>query len=371
MQRHGCMKKLIVVAAAWAGSWAVATSAGFIGTGCPYRSDYDVDATILVATEAVCGRRNGTMSSVCLINKRCEVVSRFPSSNASVLQVSSGIVGIGNLSDYPEGLALSVSNCKTPFTLNYALFPPQLVNLTFINCPIDYFEFNTIVWPDSPMSLTMTSCEIANQHYNFPPNVVELRLARNRLDIIPPEVVHRPNLRLLDVSLNNLGAITNMDFSSLSVLILDHNSLQSIRNVCFSELLTRFSADNTTISIFQVSNETYEILSSLSRQGSLVLDTLFTPASKANCDAVQGYKANLGPRSTICIVPPLDMVKQLPSSNDTSKQATDSSRNLSWVLLGSVGTLVLVVAAIYIWHRHKVAGAADKLPTKDTWEYLS
>ncbi|KAG9398796.1 hypothetical protein AC1031_014114 [Aphanomyces cochlioides] len=317
-------------------------------------ADYDVDATILVRKLFV-----AVQMAACQHN------------NASVLQVDSGIVGIGNLSDYPEGLALSVSNCKTPFTLKYALFPPQLVNLTFINCRIDHFEFNTIVWPDSPMSLTMTSCEIANQHFNFPPNVVELRLARNRLDMI----VHRPNLRLLDVSLNNLGAITNMDFSSLSVLILDHNSLQAIRNFCFSERLTRFSADNTTISIFQVSNETYEILSSLSRQGSLVLDTLFTPASKANCDAVQGHKATLGSRSTICIVPPLDMVKQRPSSNDTSvtpsKQATDSSQYLSWVLLGSVGTLVLIVAAIYVWHRRKVAVAADKLPTKDTWEYLT
>ncbi|KAG9398825.1 hypothetical protein AC1031_014143 [Aphanomyces cochlioides] len=344
---------------------------------CPYRNEYDANETILVANNAICSSQGGTMLPVCLINRDCTVVRRFSSTNTSFLSanttfssfntsflvVGSGIRAIGDLSDYPDNLPLRVSDCSNRFTLKNAIFPPQLVNLTISNCYISYSEFNTIIWPNSSMTLTLNYCNISNQHFNFPPNVVELNLVKNILDMIPSEVAHRPNLRTLDVSWNYIGGITSMNLSSLSSLTLDFNNLQAIQNVHFSDRLNYLSAKFITLSRFEVNNDTYDVLESLYYLGSLVLETEYTLSGRSQCELAQGHMTTLGSNMSVCVVPSF-------AENVPEELFVEDKTNYLQIILWIIGCLVIlvVVATVYVIRRRRVA--ESRLPTKDTWDYM-
>ncbi|KAH9104496.1 hypothetical protein LEN26_007785 [Aphanomyces euteiches] len=344
---------------------------------CPYRNGYDENETILVASNTICASQGGKMLPVCLIDRDCTVVGRFSSTNTSFpsanstfssfnissLVVGSGIRAIGDLSDYPDNLPLRVSDCSNRFTLKNAIFPPQLVNITISNCYVSYTDFNAIIWPNSSMTLTLNYCNISNQHFNFPPNVVELNLVKNKLDMIPPEVAHRPNLRTLDVSWNYIGAITSINLSSLSSLTLDFNNLQAIQNVHFSDRLDYLSAKYITLSRFEVNNDTYDVLEWLYYHGSLVLETEYTLSGRSQCELAQGHMTTLGSNMSVCVLP--SYVENVPDEV-FAEEKTNYVQIILWVIACLV--IVVLVAAVYVIRRRRVA--ESRLPTKDTWDYM-
>ncbi|KAG9398824.1 hypothetical protein AC1031_014142 [Aphanomyces cochlioides] len=171
-------------------------------------------------------------------------------------------------------------------------------------------------------------------------------LSQNSLDMIPPEVAHRPNLRVLDVSRNFIGAMTNLNLSSLILLNLDNNPFRTFQNAQFSKRLTSLSATFVRLERFETTNETYQVLSELYKQGNLRLATDYTSAGRNQCDLAHGRLTSLGSNITICLLP----------SNETenvSKEPVSPNKESNYTpwILSVLVTIIIFVAAVVIHRR--------------------
>ncbi|XP_070254026.1 toll-like receptor 1 [Myotis yumanensis] len=146
-------------------------------------------------------------------------------------------------------------------------------------------------WTISLLSLNMSSNILTDSVFRcLPPRLRVLDLHSNRITSIPENVIHLEALQELNVASNSLAHLPGCDsFSSLSVLIIDYNSISN-PSAHFFQSCQKIRSINAGNNPFQCTCELREFIRSIGQVSSEVVEGW---PDSYKCDYPESYKGTL------------------------------------------------------------------------------
>ncbi|XP_059529335.1 toll-like receptor 1 [Myotis daubentonii] len=146
-------------------------------------------------------------------------------------------------------------------------------------------------WTISLLSLNMSSNILTDSVFRcLPPRLRVLDLHSNRITSIPENLIHLEALQELNVASNSLAHLPGCDsFSSLSVLIIDYNSI-SHPSAHFFQSCQKIRSINAGNNPFQCTCELREFIRSIGQVSSEVVEGW---PDSYKCDYPESYKGTL------------------------------------------------------------------------------
>ncbi|KAM4854389.1 toll-like receptor 6 [Thomomys bottae] len=147
------------------------------------------------------------------------------------------------------------------------------------------------IWVESIVVLNLSSNVLTDSVFRcLPPKVKILDLHNNRITNIPKDVTHLEALQELNIAFNSLTDLPGCGpFSSLSVLIIDHNSL-SHPSADFFQSCHKIRSINAGNNPFQCTCELREFVKNLGQVSSEVIEGW---PDSYKCDYPEGAKGTL------------------------------------------------------------------------------
>ncbi|XP_023363187.1 toll-like receptor 6 [Otolemur garnettii] len=163
----------------------------------------------------------------------------------------------------------------------------QILDVSFNSLESDRCEENC-TWVESIVMLNLSSNKLTDCVFRcLPPRLEVLDLHSNRIESIPKDVTHLEALQELNVAFNSLIDLPGCDtFSSLSVLVIDHNSISQPSDEFFQscQKIRSIKAGNNP---FQCMCELREFVKNVGQVSSEVVEAW---PDSYKCDYPESYK---------------------------------------------------------------------------------
>ncbi|KAM8803918.1 toll-like receptor 6 [Rhynchonycteris naso] len=204
----------------------------------------------------------------------------------SIFQNCSTLVGL-------ETLILQKNELKDLFKVG--LMTKNMPSLEILDVSWNFLEYDgrdrNCIWVGSIVVLNLSSNILTDSVFRcLPPRVKVLDLHSNRITSIPENVTSLETLQELNVAFNSLAQLPGCGtFSSLSVLIIDYNSISN-PSVHFFQSCRNIRSINAGNNPFQCTCELREFVQSIGQVSSAVLEAW---PDSYKCDYPESYKGTL------------------------------------------------------------------------------
>ncbi|KDO19610.1 hypothetical protein SPRG_21399 [Saprolegnia parasitica CBS 223.65] len=209
-------------------------ASGVAAASCPYTSLGG--STRVLAGDVYCGG-----AQWCILSPlNCSILGSYVPLKDTFWSVDA----IGDMTNYANP-QLTLESENRP-DLSQMRLPASLQKLTFRY--IRWLPLDRIMasWP-ALTTLTMTNCSLdaLPRSFTYPAGLKSLNLAKNQLTQIPPNLP--ASIRKLDASNNQLGNVSNMNWTSMTAVDLSRNNwLRTFSDVQLSRRLISFNIANSS-----------------------------------------------------------------------------------------------------------------------------